>query len=78
MAITRAKESSRFGWLIDPSVGRPNTLWNTEVEQTESFAVLPSLGSLVPGWVLVIPRRPLINLSSLAENEKAELEHFLI
>ena len=78
MKITRAVESSRFGWLIDPSVERPNTPWNTEIDQTDSFTVLPSLGSIIPGWVLVIPRRPLINLSALTEHEKVELDDLLM
>jgi hypothetical protein len=33
---------------------RPREVWNTPVLESEHFVVLPSLGSMVPGWVLVV------------------------
>lgn len=40
---------------------------------TTSFVVVPSLGALVPGWVLVIPRRPMVSLREMTRNEREEL-----
>lgn len=64
----------RFDWLLDTDLPSPAGLWNTEVARTNRFTVLPSLGSLVPGWVLVIPRRPLLNLAALSSEEKKDLD----
>jgi diadenosine tetraphosphate (Ap4A) HIT family hydrolase len=38
-----------------------------------NYVVVPSLGALVPGWSLVIPRRPLLNLSGLQAPERENL-----
>lgn len=55
-----ASMGSRFDSLLaqDP-VDRP--LWNTVVAQTVDYLVVPTLGSIVPHWHLVIPRDPSIN-----------------
>lgn len=52
---------SRFESLLalDP-VDR--SLWNTVLAETSDYLVVPTLGSIVPHWHLVIPREPSINL----------------
>ncbi len=67
-------EAPRFSWLFEPrdrGLCRP---WDCVLWETPNFAVLPSLGSLVPGWLLVVPKRPMPNLIGLCDNEYDELE----
>ena len=71
------QQARRFDWITNPGVPAPPKPCNTIVAQTDSFVALPSQGSLVPGWLLVIPRRPLINLAQLWPRERDELNLFV-
>lgn len=46
---------------------------DTVLEETPNFLVTPTLGSLVPGWVLVIPKSHIFNFGQLPLNLLAEL-----
>lgn len=61
----------RFDAFLNPKVTSQRASWDTVLLQSEQFVAVPSKGSLVPGWVLVVPRR---SVSSLAQLEKAERE----
>jgi diadenosine tetraphosphate (Ap4A) HIT family hydrolase len=63
----------RFDWIIDRQLPRSSEIWDTEIADSPNFSVVPSLGSLVPGWLLIVPRRPTLNLAALSNDEKAEL-----
>jgi ATP adenylyltransferase len=67
----------RFDWLLGTGA-LPDNDWDVELLRTTNFAVVPSLGSLVPGWLLVVPKRPALNFSELTSNEKQELESLLV
>jgi diadenosine tetraphosphate (Ap4A) HIT family hydrolase len=69
----RMIQSSRFAWITDDSLARPEAEWDREILRTERFVALPSVGALVPGWTLVVPRRPLRNLSDASFEERTEL-----
>lgn len=65
---------SRFGWITSRDSSCPRPAFDREVAATEDFVVLPTLGSLVPGWLLVVPRRAMPNLSFLTNVERSALE----
>lgn len=67
----------RFDWIVDPSLDRSHAEWDTVIDANASFVAVPSLGSLVPGWLLAIPRRPLLNLSHLSQVEKNSFQQFV-
>lgn len=67
-------EAPRFSWLFGGKDRDPSPSWDSVLWETPSFAVLPSLGSLVPGWLLVVPKRRMPNLVELHDNEVEELE----
>jgi len=46
----------------------PSEVWNRPVLESEHFVVLPSLGSLVPGWVLVIPKQHYLCVGALPQS----------
>ncbi|WP_380787122.1 hypothetical protein [Sphingomonas sp. R86521] len=50
--------------------------WDRALDESSSFVAFPSLGSLVAGWVLIVPRRPMLNLSGLTSAEWDELDQF--
>lgn len=72
------QRSRRFGWITDPGASAPGKVCDTIIHETSNFAVVPSQGALVPGWLLVIPRRPMINLTHLNAVETEELNTLTI
>jgi ATP adenylyltransferase len=52
--------------------------WNEPLIETENFVVIPSLGALVEGWVLLVPKQHRISMGALPiekRNEAQEVEH---
>lgn len=66
-------QGTRFAWITDSSVPRTGAEWDHELLRTERFVAVPSVGALVAGWTLVVPRRPLLSLSQSSNGERAEL-----
>lgn len=51
--------------------------WNEPLIETKNFVVIPSLGALVEGWVLVVPKEHEISMGALPltlREEAAEIE----
>jgi len=48
--------------------------YNRPVFESENFLVIPSLGSLVEGWLLIVPKRFHLNFSQLSPSNFSELE----
>ncbi len=55
----------------------PDPLLWTPVAETERFVAVPSIGPLVPGWLLVLPKWHALNLASLTAMDMAALENDL-
>jgi len=64
---------TRFAWITDERVPSSGAVWDREILRTDRFVALPSVGSLVAGWTLVVPRRPMLNLSLMSSVERSEL-----
>src|SRR3989442_10265909 len=47
--------------------------WNDPLYESSGFVVIPSLGSLVKGWLLIVPKRHVISAAMLDEEAVAEL-----
>lgn len=41
--------------------------WNQPLHETSNFSVVPSLGSLIEGWVLIVPKRHVICMGELPD-----------
>lgn len=64
--------SSKFAWLTAPGEhARP--AHDIVVASNYHFVAVPSLGSLVPGWMLLVPRRPMPTLSLMNLEERQSL-----
>jgi ATP adenylyltransferase len=61
---------SRFDWITRGQTEGPNSNCDIDLVPGRSFAVVPSLGSLCPGWVLAVPRKPLLSIRQLNSGER--------
>ncbi len=52
----------------------PSELWNQPILESEHFVALPSLGSLVPGWLLVVPREHYLCVGALPQSIFGEFQ----
>lgn len=50
---------------------------NTIIEESDNFIVLPTIGALVDGYLMIVSKKHINSMSELKENEKIEYE-FLI
>lgn len=51
--------------ISKPDTFSEDTFYNQALLETENFKVIPSLGSLVPGWVMVIPKEYYISFGAI-------------
>lgn len=66
--------AARFGWILSGASRGPDTVCDVDLVPRAKGAVVPSLGSLVPGWTLVVPRREALSFAHLYVQERAELQ----
>jgi ATP adenylyltransferase len=65
--------SSKFAWLTAPGRhAQPGH--DIVVASNDHFVAVPSLGAIVPGWMLLVPRRPITTLSLMNLPERRSLE----
>jgi diadenosine tetraphosphate (Ap4A) HIT family hydrolase len=57
---------------LEPATQRH--FWNEPVFETENFVVVPSLGALVEGWVLIVPKQHAIAVGALSDSLISELQ----
>ena len=50
---------------------------NTIIEETKYFYILPTLGSLVDGYILIVTKRHINSMSELNENELIEYKNII-
>lgn len=48
--------------------------WDTVIAETDDYVIVPTKGSLVPGWVLVVSKRHLLCAGELEKSEFSPLE----
>ena len=69
--------SSKFHWLFTEGSNGDRAAHDTILSETTNFVAMPSLGSLVPGWILIVPKFPLVRFSSLDESLHEEFNAFV-
>lgn len=52
----------------------PVKVWNKPLFESPNFFVLPSLGALVEGWLLLVPKKHFICMGALPETVAAEMQ----
>lgn len=65
-------------YIPDPSAPRFRSAapYDAVLQESEHFVCVPSLGSIVQGWVLVTPKQARLNMAQLSEPEREELPCF--
>jgi len=58
------------------SIAAPREAWDRPLFESTHFIALPSLGSLVEGWLLLMPRQHFISVGALTPNLHEELATF--
>jgi ATP adenylyltransferase len=64
---------NRFDWVVRGDATGPDPKSDIDLFHGQSVAVVPSLGSIYPGWLLAIPRQRLLSLRQLRTDERANL-----
>ena len=54
-----------------------HTEYNTPVYETSNFVVIPSLGALVEGWLLIVPKNFYLNFSKLPVEQLEEVTQII-
>jgi ATP adenylyltransferase len=49
-------------------------VWNTPLFESKNFVVVPSLGALVPGWMLILPKFHYLSMGALPSAMVGEME----
>lgn len=60
--------NSRFANILSDACVRP--LYDTILRDTQTMVVTPTLGSIIPNWVLAIPKRHAANAARWARDER--------
>ena len=68
MAETIISKNERFAPLLNAEHGSKD-VWDTIIHDAPNFVVSPTKGSIVPNWVLIIPKHAALNFSQLKEND---------
>jgi len=67
-------EAAGCRWCHDLSRPLPDRpMWDRPLLATEAFNVVPSLGSLVPGWLLIAPASHRLRLADCSPSELTDL-----
>jgi ATP adenylyltransferase len=57
-------------------IAEPRDRWDQPLFESQNFVAIPSLGSLVEGWLLVVPRQHLISSGAIAPDLRNEFATF--
>lgn len=73
---TMKNQTCRFCVKLAPSVDRTGP-WDTVLAQSENFVVWPTIGSIVEGWLLVVPKQHYVCMGALPDELFAELDDLI-
>jgi len=59
--------------LLNQNKNNSHLPWNTILFETENFVVVPTLGSLVEGWILIVPKDHYICMGAMPKSLWPEL-----
>jgi diadenosine tetraphosphate (Ap4A) HIT family hydrolase len=65
--------STRFGWVASGFGEGPHPVCDRDLLNHHLAAVVPTLGSLVPGWVLIVPKAQCLSFKDLPRNQRQDL-----
>lgn len=67
---------TRFDWIIQGHKCGPEMPFDREVIGDDKVSVIPTKGSIVPGWLLVVPREQTLSIAKLGKSAQIHaLQH---
>lgn len=66
-------KNARFSWVTSGGAEGPRHPFDVDLLGLEGVAVTPTLGALVPGWLLVVPRCPAFCVAGLSPTERNQI-----
>src|SRR5688572_22883211 len=57
--------------------GLNRCLWDTPLFESENFSCVPSVGALVEGWLLVVPKNHALSCSRIGAGHRNEFASFV-
>lgn len=67
---------SRFDWVVRKLPHGCDDLFDRPLASSDVAVAIPSLGSLVQGWTLIVPRVASINMRELSSELRADIDAF--
>lgn len=75
VSINQAAQHCRYcTGFLSPKGTERQSIWNTTLMESQHFLVVPTLGMLVPGWLLIITKEHYLNMGLLPDDLYSELE----
>ncbi|MET4807709.1 HIT domain-containing protein [Limibacillus sp. MBR-115] len=74
---THSEAANKFHWLFLPGQRKETPLYDTKVDESQHFVVLPTKGSIVAGWVLVVPKFPVPRMADVPRDMLDELHELV-
>lgn len=72
-SIKDMRNSSKLHWLFLPGRHSAVARYDQIITESSNFAVLPTKGSIVPGWVLIVPKFPIARMADIPAAYRSEL-----
>jgi len=66
----------RFGWILRGEETGADPLCDVPVHSTPEAVAIPTIGAIIPNWLLAIPRSCATSVADLAPNERLGLLRF--
>ncbi len=76
MTAVSSRSANPWPCALCSSIAEPRDPWDQPVFESENFLAVPSLGSLVEGWLLVVPRQHFISTGALTPDLHEEFATF--
>ena len=62
---TQPNSGNKFHWLFLSGERPVTAAYNSIIKETKHFAVMPTKGSIVPGWTLIVPKFPVARMADV-------------
>ena len=69
---------SKFGWICSETKKVGHAFYDRPLFETAQFVVLPSLGSIVPGWLLIVPKLKVARFADLPTSTETKLMQLVL
>lgn len=73
----QSDSGNKFHWLFLPGARTRASAYDTVIKETQHFVALPTKGSIVAGWLLIVPKFPITRMADVPLELHDELHDFV-